>query len=73
MGVRVAIRLVRVPGALLEMVRGREAAAERRRLRTEIQAFEAFSRELFVGLDELIHARLRELNARTLVGATFDV
>merc|ERR1719245_1995264 len=40
-----------------------EKARERRRLIMEIQAYETFSRELFMELDELIRARLRELQA----------
>lgn len=50
-----------------------EKERERRRLRTEIQAYEAFSCELFTELDELIRERLRELQARTPVGRVMNV
>lgn len=49
------------------------AAAERRRLQTEVKALEAFSGELFVELDELIKARLCELKARTPMGRVMNV
>merc|ERR1719174_3080917 len=59
--------------ALLDVTRCREQAAERRRVRTEVQALEAFSRELFMELDELIQARLHELRARTRLGRVLNV
>ncbi|CAE8682221.1 unnamed protein product, partial [Polarella glacialis] len=52
---------------------GGTAALERRQLEMEIQALEGFSRELFVELDELIQARLRELKAQTLLGQVMNV
>merc|ERR1712146_603958 len=52
---------------------GNSVALERRRLRGEIEALESFSRELFIELDELIRARLRELQARTRCGRLMNV
>ncbi|CAE7205826.1 gpr89 [Symbiodinium natans] len=49
------------------------SSATRKQLITEIQALEAFSRELFVELDELIQARLCELKARTVLGRAMNV
>lgn len=51
----------------------RGGSATRKQLSTEIQALEAFSRELFVELDELIQARLCELKARTMLGRVMNV
>ncbi|CAE7338233.1 GPR89, partial [Symbiodinium pilosum] len=58
--------------ALGVSVRG-GTSATRKQLFTEIQALEAFSRELFVELDELIQARLCELKARTVLGRAMNV
>ncbi|CAJ1337180.1 unnamed protein product [Effrenium voratum] len=52
---------------------GGSPSATRRQLSTEIQALEAFSRELFLELDELIQARLCELKARTWLGKVMNV
>ena len=52
---------------------GSTASATRKQLETEIQALEAFSRELFLELDELIQARLCELKARTRLGKVMNV
>lgn len=51
----------------------RQSAEERRRLHSEIEALEAFSRELFAELDGLIRARLGELKARTALGRVLNV
>ncbi|CAK9004730.1 3-glucosyltransferase (Dolichyl-P-Glc:Man9GlcNAc2-PP-dolichyl glucosyltransferase) (Asparagine-linked glycosylation protein 6 homolog) (Dol-P-Glc:Man(9)GlcNAc(2)-PP-Dol alpha-1 [Durusdinium trenchii] len=50
-----------------------KASATRKQLATEIMALEAFSRELFLELDELIQARLCELKARTRLGKVMNV
>lgn len=50
-----------------------DVSARRKRLSTEIRALEAFSRELFLDLDELIHARLDEIQARTHIGRLMNV
>merc|ERR1712113_1361832 len=50
-----------------------DRAAELKRLRTKVQALEAFSRELFTELDELIGARVSELQARTPLGKLMNV
>merc|ERR1712136_105763 len=42
-------------------------------VRTEIEALEVFSRELFIELDELIKARINELRARTFRGRIMNV
>eukprot|EP00438_Fugacium_kawagutii_P014579 Skav210157 [mRNA] locus=scaffold1811:28618:30363:+ [translate_table: standard] len=52
---------------------GSTPSATRKQLSTEIQALEAFSRELFLELDELIQARLCELKARTRLGKVMNV
>jgi hypothetical protein len=52
---------------------GTSPSATRKQLATEIQALEAFSRELFLELDELIQARLCELKARTRLGKVMNV
>ena len=52
---------------------GSTPSATRKQLATEIQALEAFSRELFLELDELIQARLCELKARTRLGKVMNV
>jgi len=75
---RMKAHLFQMPWLALEAVLdavsgGNKAAKEMRRLRTEIQALEAFSRELFVELDELIKARINELQARTLRGRIMNV
>ena len=49
------------------------ASVKRKQLSTEIQALEAFSRELFLELDELIQFRLSELKARTRLGRLMNV
>lgn len=48
-------------------------STKRKQLSTEIQALEAFSRELFLELDELIQFRLSELKARTRLGRVMNV
>ncbi|CEL97848.1 unnamed protein product [Vitrella brassicaformis CCMP3155] len=50
-----------------------KASIEEQRLSTEIEALEAFSRELFIGLNDLVESRSRELYARTPVGRVLDV
>jgi len=77
---RVAVGLLKVPlaaaQALLSAAIGAavpEVEEERRRLLTEIQALEGFSRELFIELDELIQARLCELKAKTPIGRVLNV
>jgi len=60
--------------ALASVVTGSEkSGAERKRLQADILAMEAFSRELFMELDELIRARLRELQARTWRGRAMNI
>lgn len=51
---------------------GGSCDTERRRLGAEIQALEAFNRELFTELDQLIKARLCELQARTSRGRVMN-
>lgn len=75
---RAAGKLLETPWSAFEVVAsaltGQSGkAADRQRLQTEIQALEAFSRELFVELDELIQARLQELKARTLLGRVLNI
>jgi hypothetical protein len=64
----------RLAARLWSMVVGdRNQTATLKRLRTEVLALESFSRELFVELDELIGARVCELQARTLLGKLMNV
>jgi len=75
---RLAAHMRHAPGAIMEAVystiSGRSTvAAQRRRLRAEILALDAFSGELFVELNDLIKARLRELKARTIVGRLLNI
>jgi len=62
-------------GVLVSVVRvGRRGNdAERRRLIAESQALEAFSHEMFLELDELVQARLCELQAKTFKGRVMNV
>eukprot|EP00927_Polykrikos_kofoidii_P071021 TRINITY_DN67362_c0_g1_i1.p1 TRINITY_DN67362_c0_g1~~TRINITY_DN67362_c0_g1_i1.p1 ORF type:complete len:526 (+),score=77.54 TRINITY_DN67362_c0_g1_i1:159-1736(+) len=76
---RVAFEVVQAPlSALCSMVQAcvgtvEPSAYEQERIETEVIALEALVGELFLELDELIVARLRELQSRTAVGRVMNV